>query len=43
MVFSKARANKRQQKTDLNRHSLGNEQELNIAKPRVKEDSVKVR
>ncbi|KAI8525990.1 hypothetical protein RHMOL_Rhmol13G0273500 [Rhododendron molle] len=32
VVFSRARANKKQQKNDVNRHSLGNEQELMVKK-----------
>ncbi|GMP91482.1 hypothetical protein CsSME_00042166 [Camellia sinensis var. sinensis] len=32
MVFSRARANKKQNKNDFNRHSIGNEQELIIQK-----------
>ncbi|KAL7174392.1 hypothetical protein ACSBR2_033620 [Camellia fascicularis] len=32
MVFSQARANKKQNKNDFNRHSIGNEQELIVQK-----------
>ncbi|CAK9139096.1 unnamed protein product [Ilex paraguariensis] len=38
MVFSRARANRKQHKTELNRRSLGNEQEL-LAKQQT-DDSV---
>ncbi|GAV62132.1 AvrRpt-cleavage domain-containing protein, partial [Cephalotus follicularis] len=39
MVFSQARANKKQQKTDIKRSSLGNERELMVA-TQQQEDSV---
>ncbi|KAH7847157.1 hypothetical protein Vadar_022612 [Vaccinium darrowii] len=44
VVFSRARANKKQQKHDFNRHSLGTERELMVKKEQhqqhQKDDSV---
>lgn len=43
VMFSEARANRKQQKKDFTRHSLGNEQELRAKQHQMEVESVRVR